>query len=305
MITLDRITQQADKDGVDADVVERDYVLTHILASLSSHTDPDIFQFKGGTSLRLCYFHDYRYSADIDLNLLPDVSLERAREVLGEIVERARQTADLPHLELIGDPVTGIDFIGPKQTRRPRPIKLDITTDELVVDYSTAQPLLLRYEDQPHSPPIRVYGLGETAAEKLRCVMQRLLCRDLYDIWFLFENGGVDAEEIKPDFQAKAAHRGYESDDFGQQFEHRLEQYARRWEAELSPYVDSVPHVDQVAREVSRRPSPSRLPLSTRNSPPSEAKETDLAGHLGVTYRGSACTSDPIRMDRDRSGQPC
>jgi hypothetical protein len=39
MITLGRITQQADADGVDADTVERDYVLTHLMASLSHHPD--------------------------------------------------------------------------------------------------------------------------------------------------------------------------------------------------------------------------------------------------------------------------
>jgi predicted nucleotidyltransferase component of viral defense system len=58
MLTLDRITQRADEDGVDADVVERDYVLTHVVASMAMHPDSDIVQFKGGTSLRLCYFPD-------------------------------------------------------------------------------------------------------------------------------------------------------------------------------------------------------------------------------------------------------
>ena len=54
MITLGRITQQADADGVDADTVERDYVLTHVMVSLSDHPDSEMFQFKGGTLLRLC-----------------------------------------------------------------------------------------------------------------------------------------------------------------------------------------------------------------------------------------------------------
>lgn len=60
MLTLDRITQRADADRVDAHVVERDYVLTHVMASLALHPDNQMFQFKGGTSLRLCYFGEYR-----------------------------------------------------------------------------------------------------------------------------------------------------------------------------------------------------------------------------------------------------
>jgi predicted nucleotidyltransferase component of viral defense system len=87
MITLGRITQQADADGVDADTVERDYVLTHVMASLSHHPDSDMFQFKGGTLLRLCYFNEYRYSADIDLNLDPDTDVNSAVGVLGEILD--------------------------------------------------------------------------------------------------------------------------------------------------------------------------------------------------------------------------
>jgi predicted nucleotidyltransferase component of viral defense system len=97
MITLGRITQQADADGVDADTVERDYVLTHVMASLSHHPDNGIFQFKGGTLLRLCYFNDYRYSADIDLNLDPGVDVNDAVGVLGEILDATREHVGLPH----------------------------------------------------------------------------------------------------------------------------------------------------------------------------------------------------------------
>ena len=66
MLTLDRITQRRNDDQVDSDVVERDYVLTQVMASRALHPDNGVFQFKGGTSIRLCYFPEYRYSAVID-----------------------------------------------------------------------------------------------------------------------------------------------------------------------------------------------------------------------------------------------
>ncbi|MGH3649557.1 MAG: nucleotidyl transferase AbiEii/AbiGii toxin family protein [Acidimicrobiia bacterium] len=69
------------------------------------------------------------------------------------------------------------------------------------------------------TPPMRVYALGETAAEKLRSTMQRLQCRDLYDTWHLLEHAGVDAVEIRPDFEAKARHRGLDPADFPGRFE--------------------------------------------------------------------------------------
>ncbi len=63
------IKRKADTDGVSAPNVERDYVLTHVLATLSGRDEEGQFVFKGGTALRLCYFGDYRYSADLDFSL--------------------------------------------------------------------------------------------------------------------------------------------------------------------------------------------------------------------------------------------
>ena len=54
------ITKVASKDGVDARVVERDYVLAHIVALISSNDLEKRLIFKGGTSLRLLHFDDYR-----------------------------------------------------------------------------------------------------------------------------------------------------------------------------------------------------------------------------------------------------
>jgi predicted nucleotidyltransferase component of viral defense system len=252
MITLGRITQQADADGVDADTVERDYVLTHIMASLSHHPDNGIFQFKGGTLLRLCYFNDFRYSADIDLNLEPSVDVNDAVGVLGEILDATREHVGLPHLALVTAPKLRIEFIGPKRTARPRIIKLDISTDELILDGNESRLLLHRYDDQPETQPIRTYGLPEATVEKLRCVMQRLQCRDLYDIWYLFGEAGIDAAAIRRDFERKAQHRGLDPDTFADRFEQRIRSYEQRWEDELVSYMTPVPDVDRVVREVRR-----------------------------------------------------
>jgi predicted nucleotidyltransferase component of viral defense system len=252
MITLGRITQQADADGVDADTVERDYVLTHVMASLSEHPDNDMFQFKGGTLLRLCYFSDYRYSADIDLNLQPDIDLQDAVGVLVEILDATRERVDLPHLVLATEPKLRIEFIGPKRTARPRTIKLDISTDELIIDSDVRRFLLHRYDDQPQTGPIRTYGLPEAAAEKFRCVMQRLQCRDLYDIWYLLGEAGIDAADIRRHFERKAEHRGLDPDAFAQRFEQRVESYVQRWDDELVSYMTPVPDIERDVREVRR-----------------------------------------------------
>lgn len=72
MLTRHAITRRADTDGVDAAVVERDYVLAHVVAQLhrARPEDSGRLVFKGGTALRFVYLPDYRYSADLDFTIL-------------------------------------------------------------------------------------------------------------------------------------------------------------------------------------------------------------------------------------------
>ena len=68
MLTRHAITRRADADSVDAAIVERDYILAHVVAQLHRATPKDggTLVFKGGTALRLIHIGDYRYSAELD-----------------------------------------------------------------------------------------------------------------------------------------------------------------------------------------------------------------------------------------------
>ena len=70
MTSKGQITKIASRDGVDSRVVERDYVLVHVVALISAHDTAHNLVFKGGTSLRLLYFDEYRYSADLDYSVI-------------------------------------------------------------------------------------------------------------------------------------------------------------------------------------------------------------------------------------------
>jgi predicted nucleotidyltransferase component of viral defense system len=72
------IKRRADDDGLPAPAVERDYVLAHVLTAISERDHEQQLVFKGGTSLRLCHFENYRYSADLDFSLTGGVSAEDA-----------------------------------------------------------------------------------------------------------------------------------------------------------------------------------------------------------------------------------
>jgi predicted nucleotidyltransferase component of viral defense system len=75
LIPRSHFTRIADAHEVDAKTVERDYVLTHVVAAISRRPDRGRMAFNGGTALRLCYFRDYRYSADLDFSLVDGMTV--------------------------------------------------------------------------------------------------------------------------------------------------------------------------------------------------------------------------------------
>ena len=156
-----QITHQAARDGVPAPTVERDYVLADIVGALGALDDSHGLVFKGGTALRLCYFEDYRYSADLDFSVV-EGDLEAAYATIEAALTAA--TGAIDALSLTNDEPRRIGYQGP--LGRPRYLRLDIADDELVLNVATVN-LLQRWPDLPQSNAIRVYSLEEIAGEKL------------------------------------------------------------------------------------------------------------------------------------------
>ncbi len=154
-------------------------------------------------------------------------------------------------MNLTGDEPKRIAYQGP--LGRQRFLKIDITDDELVLNVDTMC-LLPRWSDLPDSIAVSVYPLVEIAAEKLRCIMQRMQCRDLFDLWFLFENGSISPSDAEDIFRQKATHRKLNPSDFETRYQLRLQQYQRYWEKELDNHLaNEVPHFEHVKRTVNRQ----------------------------------------------------
>lgn len=228
--------------------VERDYVLAHVIAALGSLDENHGLVFKGGTALRLCYFEDYRYSADLDFSVVDD-EIDGAHATIETALSRV--TGAVEGLNLTSDEPKRIAYQGP--LGRQRFLKIDITDDELVLNVDTMC-LLPRWSDLPDSIAVSVYPLVEIAGEKLRCVMQRMQCRDLFDLWFLFENGSINPSDVENNFRQKATHRNLNPRDFKTKYQSRLQQYQRYWNKELDNHLpDEVPHFEHVKRTVNRQ----------------------------------------------------
>lgn len=82
-----RLEEARHRLGLPWEVLERDYLLSWVLAGLARVDSlRDTLVFKGGTALKKCYFGDYRFSEDLDFSGLDGVPT-------GEDLERAVRDA--------------------------------------------------------------------------------------------------------------------------------------------------------------------------------------------------------------------
>lgn len=219
------------------------------MEALAQLEPPPDLVFKGGTALRLCFYEDYRYSADLDFSLV-GLAVADGLAVLRRALERCVGGIGLPHLSLPEPEPLLIEYVGP--LGRERTIKLDLADDELVLD-TTHRALISRYSDQAQDgSTITTYTLEEIAAEKLRCVIQRLLCRDISDLHRLFVREGVDVETAWPLFEEKTRAKSLDPERFSERLSAREPQYKRRWAQELSDLEPDVVPFEEVIRQLRR-----------------------------------------------------
>jgi uncharacterized protein len=249
LITKGAITKIADRDGVGAIVVERDYVLTHMIDSLASLDPPRGLVFKGGTALRLCFYEDFRYSADLDFSLV-DVSVEDATQLLTRAAAKCVDEIGFPQLQLTDTTPPWLVYTGP--LGREREIKVDLADDELVLD-TTLSSVIKRYSDQADDrPELWTYTLLEITAEKLRCVIQRQQCRDISDLHRLLVYERVDVNHAWELFEAKARAKNIEPSKFEERLNSREQQYRKQWDRELGDLDPGYVDANTVFRELRR-----------------------------------------------------
>jgi predicted nucleotidyltransferase component of viral defense system len=187
------------------------------------------------------------------------------------VLEAAIEHAGLPLLEL-NDGV--ISYVGPLEARKPRRIKLDISDTEVVESVEKRSILEEIWSDLPTGTPFNVCTVEEIAAEKLRCIIQRVQCRDIYDLYRLAEDVGVLFSDIRPLFERKSIAKGIDPTSFGDRFADRSGRYRSRWSSEMSEHLTDPPRFDDVARSAS---APSRLRNGRR------LRSTGSSGNSGVS----------------------
>lgn len=234
MILQKEIERHAEANNVAKSTIDKDWVLGHFIDAIFSVKQcRGSLIFKGGTSLRKCYFPDYRFSEDLDFTAVdPDFVLDAPllREICDLVTDRTKIPLDLQEISPLRskNKPTGyksiIKFWGADHSRNQAPtpperwtssIKIEIILYEQVIFPLEEREVNHPYSDKMSQNPLTVpcYSIHEILAEKLRALIQRSYTapRDLYDIWYLSRNAnGINWEEVTQAFYAKMRYKGLE-----------------------------------------------------------------------------------------------
>lgn len=206
MIEKNEILQLAQSLELSPDTVEKDYVLGWMLHGISEHKAiSSKWLFKGGTSLKKCFFETFRFSEDLDFTINDHKHLD-----VDFLIQTFHEIADFLQDE------TGIEFFKDQFRFKIRPnqsdklsaegvihyngplrrrqgsvatIKIDLTNDEIVVVNSEKKKVHHPYTDEPEKGIwSNCYAFEEVVAEKIRALSQRVRPRDVYDVVHFFRN---------------------------------------------------------------------------------------------------------------------
>ena len=284
-----RLLEARRRLGIPWEVLERDYLLSWVLAGIS-HVPvlSDSLVFKGGTALRKCYFGDYRFSEDLDFSALEGVPQgEEMDRLVREACENAVKLLDehasveiscqryaerQPHPG--GQEAFAIRARFPWQSRLQTRVMIEITMDERVLLPAERRQVIHDY-GEPLDAEMKVYSLEEIVAEKLRALLQqaelferrgwsRSRARDYYDLWrVLGDYGGrIDFEGFDSLLREKCSVRAVSftgPDDF---FHDAMLAYVEEtWEQWLGPLVPGLPSFNTVVNGL--RPQVTALIIDT------------------------------------------
>lgn len=203
-----RLQEARKRLGLPWEVLERDYLLSWILAGISQVPIlRDTLVFKGGTALKKCWFGDYRFSEDLDFTAIGSVPSGVAMETaIKEVGDRAAE---------LMKPYTAVEIVCQRHIERnPHPggqeafdirarfpwhrdlqthVMVEISMDEKLLIPPQRRAVLHDYSE-PFEFYTQAYTLNEILAEKLRAILQHLRtferrgwvrsrARDYYDLW--------------------------------------------------------------------------------------------------------------------------
>ena len=263
MIEKNEVLEIAKALRLNPDTVEKDYVLSWILYGINNYNPTSTWAFKGGTSLKKCFFETFRFSEDLDFTLPNNNQLEAKvlYTIFGDIINLIHEKTGIEFFKeklkfKIIPRKNGkifaqgkIHYNGPLRRKSGiATIKLDLTTDEILILNSIKKEVHHPYSDKPEKGIFaNCYAFEEIIAEKIRALVQRIRPRDLYDIIHFFRNRDLvkNPQLILSVLKKKCHYKEIDIPIFQHVKEHeKLEELKSQWKNMLGHQLPYLPSID-------------------------------------------------------------
>ena len=273
-----RLQEARGRLGIPWEVLERDYLLSWVLAGISrTPVLRDTLVFKGGTALKKCYFGDYRFSEDLDFSALEGVPTgDEMERLVNQVCDAAVRLLDeYAPVEIIceryterephpgGQEAFTIRARFPWQSRLQTRVMIEVTVDERIIWLPEKRRVNHQYGESI-DVDVQVYSLEEIVAEKLRALLQqarlferrgwsRSRARDYYDLWRVLGTYGdwMNLAGFSSLLRKKCSVRGVSFVGPGDFFhEPMLANVEKTWAQWLGPLVPELPLFETVMNEL-------------------------------------------------------
>lgn len=245
MLTKQQLQRIALRHGIGLQAQERDYIQYLFLSVLCSRSQGLLF--KGGTALRVLH-HSPRYSEDLDFNTTRDLADTKAlfRQAIADLAHFGVTAVARNEWESDAGYSFDLSYEGPLYDGRDRskgkarvdtnlrPEKVAVERRLVSSEYDDVVPFLLTALTVDH-----------IFAEKVRALLTRGKARDLYDLWFLTEQGlSGDVALINAKLTL------YETAFECKRFQQQVEALKNSWHRDLRPLLAQVPEFTMVQERV-------------------------------------------------------
>lgn len=212
MITRDEFLEQAKVYDLNHADVQRDYVFGWLIAGIFQATTLGATAvLKGGNALRKGYFPGTRFSDDLDFSTAHGLDPEHVLTELNDVCSWANAASgirfDIARNRLAGEQQIDSarhvykfrlyfkDMLGGKD-HVDVSVRMDITEYDQLMLPAQSRRLIHPYSDADTcSVEIRCVKLEEALADKLKCLLQRRYCYDIFDLVY----GAFISREIEID----------------------------------------------------------------------------------------------------------
>jgi predicted nucleotidyltransferase component of viral defense system len=254
MIDYFQAQRIASKNGVPAEIIEKDFFIEFILFYLVRDSFfKEKLIFRGGTALKKIYFPDYRYSEDLDFLIQEREEIRKQEQRVNQIIEkinseypfqlnkRTEYSEDRLQLYLSYNIIPEIRAI--------KELKIDLLKDSIIPTFHRRKILWGYQEFIQETAKLNTYIFESIISDKIcRILDVDNEPRDIYDLWYLLKLN-LDELKIKKELKRRF---GYDIHFPNLLSEITNEDFKRNWQLRLEKQVGNLPAYEIVIEELKK-----------------------------------------------------